>query len=286
MNTLRIAIVAITVILLSAVLAVADEYVTREEVFPQDSISLLSINADFGAGDLRVRADDIADIARIDIEYDAEKIKVDLVYEKDDDIGFLDLMSKRNRDGDGFDTEDNMWDVVLSTRYSTEFELDLGACRADLDLGGIPIEMINLDVGAAKGILTFGKPNPIKAEKISIDAGAASITMEKLGNANFSHLNFDGGLGKFKLDFDGVYTQKSKAHVSLGMGSAIIHLPADLPIRIEAGDNFLSSIDFKNVDRDQLDDGYYESEDFRSSEISLDLQIEVGLGSVDIIFDD
>lgn len=285
MNRKGIAGIAMIGILVSAAFAVAGEYVTKETVFPQDSIILLSINTEFGAGDIRIRTEDMADIARLDIEYDADKIKLDLTYEKDDGIGFLDLISK-NRHKARFDTEDNIWDVVLSTRYTTELELNLGACEADLDLGGIPTEILNLEVGAAKGLIAFSMPNPITADRININAGAASVTIEKLGNANFTHLDFDGGLGKFTLDFDGVYTQKSKARVSVGMGSATIHLPAGLPLRIEADDHFLSSIDFKNVDEDHLEDGYFESEDFRTANISLDLQIELGLGSVDIIFDD
>jgi len=285
MKKISIPVIIAVCILLSVAGATAGEYITKEITFPSDSIDLLSVNADFSVGDLRIRPDDISDIARIDIEYDEDNVKIDVTYENDDNIGFLDLISKKRR-GREMNTEDNLWDVVLSTHYPAEVDLNLGACHADLDLGGIPIEMINFDVGAAKGLIDFSAPNPIKAEKISIDAGAASIVMEHLGNANFSRLDFDGGLGKFKLDFDGIYTQKSKARISIGMGSAVIHLPADLPLRIEADDNFLSSVDFKNIDRDKLDDGYYESDDYHSSDIGLDLVIEVGLGSVDIIFDE
>ncbi|UCD16710.1 MAG: hypothetical protein JSV44_09650 [Candidatus Zixiibacteriota bacterium] len=263
----------------------ADKFIDEQLVFPKDDIDLLSVCIDFAAGDIRIGVHETDHIAVIDVEYNARTTKVAAEYENDDRIGYLDLSSKQRRKSE-INTEDNLWDVTLSTRYVAEFDLDLGACQADLDLGGIPTEMFNLDIGAAKGTLTFSKPNPISAEKINIDAGAASFDLEQLGNANFSRFEFGGGLGKFVLDFSGKYTAKSRAKISIGMGKAVIHIPASLPVRIETNDNFLSSVDFKNADHQSLDGDYYETEDFHSSDYGLDVSIDVGMGSIEIIFDE
>ena len=59
-------------------------------------------------------------------------------------------------------------------------------------------------------------------------------------------------------------------------------IPRDLPVRIEADDTFLSSVDFKGGRDLKVDDDYYESDDYSSSNIGLSIDISVGLGSVDI----
>jgi hypothetical protein len=143
---------------------------------------------------------------------------------------------------------------------------------------------LDLDVGAADGMVSFSEPNPEVAERILIEAGAAEFEVLKLGNANFERFSFDGGVGSFELDFSGEYSRRCQARVSIGLGKARIFIPRDLPVRIDAEDNFLSSVDFKSRGRYKIDDDYFESDDYRESDIGLELEIEVGLGSVDVIW--
>ncbi len=263
--------------------SLASEHKASKTTIPKDDIEHLAVDIDLGAGEFIILPRDMDDIAIIDVEYNPNRVKIITEYEKDENVGYLELESKQRRKSE-IDTEDNFWNVILSTKYSTDLEIDLGACKAELDLGGIPIEMIGLDIGAAKGSLVFSKSNPINAEEIFIDAGVADFKISKLGNADFSYLEFDGGLGKFSLDFSGEYKRKSRAKLSIGMGTATLYIPADLPIRIDADDNLLSSIEFINADDIDIDDDYYESPDYESSDVGLSLKIEVGMAVIEIIF--
>ncbi|MEA1980261.1 MAG: LiaF-related protein, partial [candidate division Zixibacteria bacterium] len=167
--------------------------------------------------------------------------------------------------------------------YNTEINFDIGACDAEFDFGGIALEYLEIDVGAAKGTFEFSKPNPIRLSEINIDAGASSIEMKSMGNANFDELNFSGGVGSFEIDLRGEYQGESRVDIEIGLGSAEIVVPKGLPVRIETeGNNWLSSIDFHNEDLDEIDDDLYESSDFDDSDDRLIISIEVGLGSVDL----
>ena len=66
-----------------------------------------------------------------------------------------------------------------------------------------------------------------------------------------------------------------------------IYIPRNLPVRIDAEDNFLASVDFDNPDRrGQMEDDYYESDNYRDSDYGLSLEIDIGLGSVNLIWVD
>lgn len=274
-------IIAVIIIAIPFLTASAQRYETENIAYPAEDIELLIIDIEIGAAEINISTDDIEEVVKADIEYDSRKVEIITDYDLDGDVGFLHLANDISDKWD-IDTEDNIWDVVFSTRYEAEVGLELGACTAEIDLGGMPIIQLDVQIGAAEGMLKFSQPNPTRADRLSFETGASKFFVEKLGNANFRRLDFEGGVGKFELDFSGEYNAKSKARISIGLGSVTILIPRDLPVRIEAEDSFLSHVDFINADDYDIDDDYYESEDFTRSEVGLSLDIEVGLGSVDI----
>ncbi len=272
-------------ILISSLNVVAGRQENKIITYPEDDIDILIINADFGVADIIIRPVKMNEIFRADVSYDTKKIRIHDEYEKEGKTGYLDIGSEGRRKLD-FDTEDNRWDIELSSMYDTELLIDLGACEADIELGDIPLKMIDMNLGAVEGSISFSKPNPAIADKITIDAGATDLEMKNLGNANFRRMKFDGGVGSFKLDFSGDYKLKSRVSISIGIGEATIYIPAGLPVRIDADEGFLSSLDFDNSGELEIDDGHCESDNFRDSEYGLDLEIDVGLGAIEIIWID
>ncbi|MBI2474511.1 MAG: hypothetical protein HYV68_02305 [Candidatus Taylorbacteria bacterium] len=61
----------------------------------------------------------------------------------------------------------------------------------------------NLSAGASSVKLRFDEPNTSVIEDMSIEAGLSKFTGEGLGNANFNHFKFEGGVGSYTLDFSG-----------------------------------------------------------------------------------
>ncbi len=265
--------------------AQARDLTTKQISFPADDIEALVANVDLAAGEFSLTSQDISDILRAKVEYNDRRVEIYSDYKKKRNTGYLelgsDLLSKTH-----VQSEDNRWEMILSRKYKTDLSIDMGLCSADIDLGGIPLSYINIDVGAASGTIKFNEPNPIIADDIKIDAGASKLEVEKLGNANFKFLKFDGGVGKFKIDMTGEYKTNSRAEISIGLGKATIYLPSSLPLRVESETSFLSSVKFKNERKFNVEDGFFESLDFAKSEVRLDLKIDVGLGSVDVVWVD
>jgi hypothetical protein len=273
------------VCLLSPFITVADDTEFKEFTFPADDVEMIQIRVELAAGVFKLKADDIEDIARAEVEYDPGEVEVDADYSKRGKTGYLDFQSELHGLGN-VDTDENRWDIVLSNRYTTEMDIAIGACEADFDLGALPLQYFDFRVGAADAVIDFSRPNPLEADELSLKAGAASLEINHLGNAAFRRFSFDGGLGKYTLDFSGDFRLRARADVNVGMGHMTIIIPPDLPVRISTDENLLSSIEFKNRKPVHDDEDYYESEDFRDANRRLDLDISVGLGSVEIIFED
>lgn len=240
------------------------------------------VNIEFGAGEIQLNSGNIDNIAKADIVYDIRTIDFDYEYEVNNGIGNLILESSHHKNLD-IDTKENKWDVILSQNYPIRLDMEIGACEAEMDLGKLRLEELSMEVGATSAEINFSDPNPIRLNDIDIEAGAASLEMRNIGNANFEYFDFSGGVGSFDLDFRGKYSGESKITIELGLGSIDLILPHDVPVQIITEDsNWLSSIDFHHNNLEEIDDDVYESPNFAEAETRIIVEIEVGLGSVDL----
>lgn len=269
-----------TFIAVSAVFA--GEMVHKQERIDIKDADKVDFNCDLGAGEFKIIPGDIEEAAIIDIDYDSRRIKYYVDSENRGNTCNINLESERRRKS-SMNTEDNKWNIQLSKKYPMTINMDIGACDADFDLGGIPIEEFSLDIGAASGTIDFSEPNPNRLREMEIDAGASSLEMTSIGNANFERFTFSGGAGSFDLDFRGKYKGTSKIVIEIGLGSGDITLPEGIPVRVETEDsNWLSSVDIHNRDLDEVDDDVLESPDFEDADTKIIIELTVGLGSLDV----
>jgi len=240
------------------------------------------IDVDLGAGEFKIKSDDIEEVALIEIEYDSKDVEALVFYEEKGTVGYLEIESNQLRNTHMY-SDDNLWDITLSNRYPVDLHIEMGACDLDIDLGGIPLKELDLDIGAASGVINFSKPNPIRLREIRIDAGVSAIEIENLGNANFEKLQFSGGIGSFEIDLRGEFEGESFLEFEIGLGSAEIIVPKGVGVQIEVrGGNWLSSIDFHNVDLDEVEDDLFETEDFEDQDRKMYIKLDIGIGSVDL----
>ncbi len=283
MYTKRLLIIVASLVLLLAVAVSADRAKHSTEVISMTGAKNAVIDIQFAAGTLIINPKDIPDLAELDLFYDPEFI--DVIIEKDvrDQTLYVSAESDFDDHRHNMNDIDNDWEMNVSTRTPMELRMEMGACKAELDLGGVPISELSLDIGAASGLLDFSSPNPARMKEFEIEAGASSLDLINIGNANFELFKFSGGAGSFDLDLRGKYTGESEIEIEVGLGSADIILPKGLPVRIESDrDEWFSSVDLHGGDLDEIEDGVYESPDFEKASIRLTIRLEVGMGSVDV----
>lgn len=274
---------ATAVILLAAAGAWSRDYEQEKKVIPADGAQRLNLDLSFGVGRLRIEPGTDADIATIDLDRDLSRVRETFDYETRGGTSYVTLESRPRKSIRNLDSEHNTWEMVLSNKYPTEARFELGACEADIELGGVPLTELKVETGAAGTTLSFSEPNPKRMKELRVEAGAASVKLLNLGNARFDFMKFEGGAGSFDLDFRGQYEGECEVSVEVGVSSADIILPEGVAVRIEADeDNWFSSVDIQKRKLSRVEDGVYESKDYEEAKDRILLRIDVGLGSVDV----
>ncbi len=242
----------------------------------------LTVKMDIGAGIIDLRRNRTGDILIAEVEYDPDELRVEIEYDAEKDEGTLYLESDSKRKGIDLDKEDHYWNLEFTDRIPITFEIDVGACEADLDFTGLKIDRLDIDLGASSVDIDFREPNPVRMHKISIDVGASALTIIGLGNANFDRFSFDGGIGDFTLDFSGDFKHRARVDIDVGLGSLTIRLPKDAGVEIRSESSFLSSFSIDKRDFDEVEDDLYQNDNFGETDKELIFEVDIGLGSIDI----
>lgn len=282
MTVLKYLFGLITLMPLVFSMAVADTTREVSEVIEADGIEQLDVTLDFGAGSLFVRSGDIDDAAEIDVYYTPKWVDYDIDFKKKGNTGHLRLGSELLRSHKSSDEMENEWRLTLSRKLTTTLDLDFGACEAELDLGGIPLVELTMDIGAASAMIEFSEPNPIRMKELNIDVGASSLELDDLANANADYIKCAAGAASCELDFRGDFKGETELDIDVGVGGVDIILPLGLAVRVEGDDGWFSTIDFHGLDLRERRGDVWESDDFDDAEDRIIITCDVGMGSIDI----
>lgn len=259
---------------------------TLEKSAPADAeVKTIHLETDLGAVELVMEAHDGGDLYTAEVRYDADKVRVDVNYEKSGSTADLFLSSEKIKKNLDLDTDDCRWRVSLSRDYVWEIKLDAGVTDGKMDFSGLPIESMGIDLGVSDCKIRFREPNPEEMHRLSIDAGVGEFEIVGLGYANVRDLEFDGGTGESVLNYDGLKRGSQTASIDMGVGSVRIEVPEGTPVRVESDDNWLNSIKTPRDFFDRVGDGVYETDGYEDAGYGLEIELDVGIGSakIDII---
>ena len=109
----RLTIITITLILVAAVVAVAGKMEHFSQKVDAEGAKKIDVVVELAAGEFYITSADMAEVATVDVEYDSRRIECIVEYDVRGATGELllesALLRKRN-----IDTEENIWEVVLS----------------------------------------------------------------------------------------------------------------------------------------------------------------------------
>ena len=282
MNLLRICIFLLAGLVLLVSQAAADRFEHVEEILGEDGIEELEIQIDFGAGDIEIATDDMDEAAKLDIYYSPRNVdyEADLNVRNGRGRMFLESEIRRHRWHDV--NVENEWNLILSKRYPTSLDLDIGACEARFDLSGIPLVDLQIDVGAADMEIEFNEPNPERLRELNVDCGASSLEIFGLANARAEMMDFDIGAGSCEIDLRGEIEGEVEIDIDVGVGSMDVIISRDVAVVIRGDDDWFSSLDFHGMRLDEVRDGVWESENLDEAENRIIFTVDVAMGSVDI----
>ena len=244
----------------------------------------LRIVLEVSFGSISIERGEQDKIASIDYsEEEATKHKLYISYDISNEIGTLYIKMKESThlwgDDDDRDGQNRHLDIRLGSEIPIAFELELGAGKGDIDLTDLQVKDVKISTGASNVMLKCKKPNLIFSSDIVIESGVSKFTATDLCNLNFHNLKFSGGVGTYKLDFDGKLRQSADVQIEVGLGSINVYVPKTIPAKLVYDDNWLSSFKVDD-DFEKTRSGVYETDDFRNASKRLTIRMESGLGSI------
>ncbi len=250
---------------------------------------LLYVKVVMGKGRIYIQPAENQNLFEGDFLYDNKAPHIS--YESVGDEGQLYIkfsdVKNRKKDEDDYSTNissldklfDNESELRLSPNVPINLNMEIGVVKGELDLGGIQLKNCSLQAGVMKTNIDFAKPNRISMNNMKVEAGVGKLNMYNLGNSNFHHLSFDGGVGSYNLYFEGEFRQKADADIHIGMGTLNLYLPRDIGVRIQVDKSFLTSLVIDDIYKKN---DYYYNDQWGKTVASLDISIESGVGKIAI----
>lgn len=248
---------------------------------PLNDASAAEVDITFGAGELKLRPGVTEGLLEADFTYNVDELKPVLEQNRHGDR--LDVSLYLEAEGLSFNLGEetrNEWDVHLSDRVPISLNLDLGAARGRVDLGGLRLTDARIRTGAADVEIKWDEPNPELLDLLEVDAGAANLKLRKLGNAHFDQMNFTGGAGNFDLDFSGDWQESARVSIDAGLSNLTLVVPHDVGVKVNTDDKALANVNARGLQRRGsawVNDAYDESE------LELIINIDIGLGNLTLI---
>ena len=237
----------------------------------------MRVDVEYGAGRLSVAAGTTEQLYQARLRYDASAFEPVTSYSDGQlQIGMKDAELR------GRKLEAGSLDLQLNPNVALDLDLAFGAAEAKIDLGGLRVRSLEISTGASKTDLAFSQLNPIAAERVVLQVGAAQFIATGLGNANTGRLSVEGGVGDIDLDFTGALPSDMNISVEMGLGHLTLRLPREVGVRIQK-DGILSSI--KGAALVQRGNVYY-SPDYDSAERRLHFDIDAAFNAISVILVD
>ncbi len=243
-----------------------------------DGDDALDVRVRYGAGDFEVRPGAAGMLYRVQLRYDEDTFDPVVSYDRgrlelgvdaiDDDIHI-----RKDRKGGDLSVE-------LSREVPMSLDMEFGAVRADVDLGGLRLRDLKLSTGASESRIDVSAPNPEVLHSVDLEVGAADFTARRLGNLNAENLDLSAGVGEVTLDFSGQWRRDMDVQVGMGLGSLEMRFPKNVGVMLRKK-SFLTSLDSEGLIK--RGDAYY-SPDYDEARVHITVDVQAAFGSVKVVW--
>ncbi len=122
-------------------------------------------------------------------------------------------------------------DVVADWRLTVgptpiDLSIDAKAAKTELDLSGLALKSVSVKSTAGTIDLSAAKPNPMVADILEIETGAAAITLKDVANVNATKVRVKSSAGAISLDLGKSIDRELSVDVDAGAGAITLTVPS------------------------------------------------------------
>ena len=141
--------------------------------------------------------------------------------------GFLSLLLHPDRD------QSPRVVLLLPPDWPLELGGEVSTGASYLELGGLSITQVSLELGAGDHSLSFHEPTPEPVSLVELDASMGSLRVDGLGNASPDKIRIKSRAGEVRIDLRGDWRGDSDVGIRCGLGECRIRVPDDVGLDID-----------------------------------------------------
>ena len=242
-----------------------------------DSLSQ-RIRVQYGAGRVEVRAANDPVLYDMHLRYDERRGVPLHRYDAPSRSVVLGLETRDGAQRFGDRDDSGELRVALPSSVPLDLDLQLGGTESRLDLGGLMLQSLRLECGAADASVMFSQPNRARMSDFTIDVGAADLLAFHLANANADQIRVHGGVGVADLEFGGTWTRDLTVDAKLAVGKLILRVPSDVGIRLDV-QRIIAGFEHDGMVKR---DGAWYSTNYDTAPHKLRVQAETYFGQIEL----
>ena len=206
-----------------------------------------------GAGELKIdnRAESLMEA---DFTYNIEAWAPEVSYNVEDEQGHLTIRQPQTNQ---ISVNGNMkyeWDLRFSRDVPLDMRIDCGAGDHDIDLAELYVTSLDVKMGAG------------------------NVKMNLTENPDLTDVEFDIGAGNVELDLDGTWEHDVDVSIQGGVGRIVLRLPKDTGVRVNVSKG-IGNVDTSGLSRQGE---YYTNAAYGESDAVLDINIQAGVGQIEL----
>jgi hypothetical protein len=193
---------------------------------------------DLNRGSFEIRPGPSGESIRLEARYNEGRFELDESYETYGETGWIYRVSFDQR-GFGLrpyierDGDENRVRLIVPRDAPVILEGRIGIGESDLELGGLWVLGIDLDVGIGEHMVSFDAPLPIPMGPLRLDTSVGVLHVDKIGNASPREVWIKHSVGETRVDLDGEWRRDAEVLVSCGIGECDVRVPEDVGLEVE-----------------------------------------------------
>ena len=162
----------------------------------------------------------------------------------------------------------NRLTVSIPEDLLVELDLRLGRGASEVDLGGLRLTALDVEMSMGDHELEFSRPLATEVREGRLDGRMGDITFNDLGNARARELDITTSMGETTVDLSGDWPDRAEVSVRHSMGELRVDVPND--VRLAESSRLRIGTESRRLDRRR------ETDDSGAPEIELRVNASMG----------
>jgi len=197
------------------------------------------LKLDLSAGDFTIVPGPAGEPVRVIADFDSNSFRLEEEFEETEDSwtykvhfgmrgGWLGALLRGGTNG-----SKNHVEIIVPRDVLMDIVGEISMGESEIDLGGLWLRTVDLEMGMGEHFLEFGEPLPYPMESLLIESSMGELELREIGNASPTRIQVNHSMGESVIDLEGPWRTNSEIDISFGMGQCNVWLPDSARIDLQ-----------------------------------------------------